>query len=139
MKLNFEIPKSTFFVFNCLSDMQKYAQVHPVIDKISSLGSGRYTVYETLKFAFIPISFTYPVHIEPDVTTMSVHMRATVMHLVKINMYFVLNQHKGICKVEETIEFDSILPISFLMKKIFKKQHTQLFLNISNSVEGAIS
>ena len=37
--------------------------------------------------------------------------------------------------VEESIKFESPLPVKFIMQRIFRKQHTQLFKNIEVKVE----
>src|SRR5690606_40899548 len=55
---------SSDLVFDYLTDMQKFVLVHPVISKIDSTGQESYLVHETLKFGFVPFSFTYPARSE---------------------------------------------------------------------------
>lgn len=110
--------------------MQKYVSVHPVIYRIDDTGKNSYLVYETLKFAFIPFSFTYPVTIEKDDINKTVKIRATVKKLTKVEMTFLLKKDGEFTSVEEEIQFKSILPVKSIMKRIFRKQHTQLFKNI---------
>ena len=66
MELTFTLTKPADFIFDYLTDMDKFASIHPVISKIDRLGDNRYLVHETLKIGFIPYSFTYPVAIESD-------------------------------------------------------------------------
>jgi hypothetical protein len=110
--------------------MQKFVSVHPVISQIDHTGNENYLVHETLKIGFIPFSFTYPVTIEKNHFEKFVVIRATVMKLTKIEMKFVLKTHNDYTVIEENIEFNSPLPVKFIMQGIFKKQHTQLFKNI---------
>ena len=64
MVLKFKLKKTLPFIFKYLSDMEKFTSVHPLISKIDKKGTNSYPVHETLKFGFIPFSFTYPVIIE---------------------------------------------------------------------------
>jgi len=130
MELSFKINKSADFIFDYLTDMQKFVSVHPVITKIDKTNNDSYLVYETLKFGFIPFSFTYPVTIESNFSDKNVIIRATVMKLTKIEMTFVLKAGKDFTVIEETIQFKSPLPVKSTMQNIFKKQHGQLFKNI---------
>lgn len=130
MELLYKINKSADFIFDYLTDMQKFVSVHPVITKIDKTNNDSYLVYETLKFGFIPFSFTYSVTIESNFSDKSVIIRATVMKLTKIEMTFVLKAGKDFTVIEETIRFKSPLPVKSTMQSIFKKQHEQLFKNI---------
>jgi carbon monoxide dehydrogenase subunit G len=130
MKLSFKIDKNIDLVFDYLTDMQKFVSVHPVISKIENTSDKSYLVYETLKFGFIPFSFTYPVTIENSVLDKIVVIRATVFKLTKIEMKFVLKADNGHTIIDEEIQFKSSLPVKFIMEGIFRKQHVQLFKNI---------
>lgn len=130
MNLSFRINKSADFVFEYLTDMQKFVSVHPVITKINKTGTNSYLVYETLKIGFIPFSFTYPATIESIQADKVVIMRATVMKLTKIEMTFALKTDKDFTVIEENIQFKSPLPVHFIMQNIFKKQHSKLFKNM---------
>ena len=130
MKLSFEINKNIDLVFDYLTDMQKFVSVHPVISKIENTSDKSYLVHETLKFGFIPFSFTYPVTIENSTTDKIVVIRATVFKLTKIEMKFVLKADNGHTIIDEEIQIKSSLPVKFIMESIFKKQHDQLFKNI---------
>ena len=110
--------------------MQKFVSVHPVISQIDNIGNESYLIHETLKFGFIPFSFTYPVTIEKSTTYKTVNIQATVFKLTKIEMKFVLKADNDYTIIDEEILFKSPLPIKFIMESIFKKQHNQLFKNI---------
>ena len=58
MQLSFRIKKTKDIVFDYLTDMQKFASVHPVITKIVQTNTNNYLVYETLKLGFLSFSFT---------------------------------------------------------------------------------
>ena len=130
MKLSFRAHKNLEFVFDYLTDMQKFASVHPVISQIDNIGNESYLVHETLKFGFIPFSFTYPVKIEKSTQNKTVNIQATVFKLTKIEMKFILKGDNDYTIIDEEILFKSPLPITFIMEGIFKKQHNQLFKNI---------
>jgi carbon monoxide dehydrogenase subunit G len=130
MKLSFKINKNIDLVFGYLTDMQKFVSVHPVISKIENTSDKSYLVHETLKFGYIPFSFTYPVTIENSILDKIVIIRATVFKFTKIEMKFILKAAKGHTIIEEEIRFKSPLPIKFIMESIFRKQHNQLFKNI---------
>lgn len=130
MKLSFRLKKSSEFIFDYLTDMQKYTSIHPVISQIDKTGEGSYLVHETLKIGFIPISFAYPVTIEHSWVDKVVSMRATVFKLTKIEMKFEMKTDGDYTEVEETIHFKSPLPVKFVMQRIFRKQHTELFKNM---------
>jgi carbon monoxide dehydrogenase subunit G len=136
MELSFKINKTPEFIWDYLTNMQKFVSVHPVISQIDKIGTEQYLFHETLKFGFIPFSFTYPVVIENKPLEKTVVMRATVMKLTKIEIIFVLKARNGFTLVEENIKFKSPLPVKFIMKRIFKKQHEQLFINIGQQETG---
>jgi carbon monoxide dehydrogenase subunit G len=130
MKLSFKIHKSLDLVFDYLTDMQKFVLVHPVIFKIDSIGQESYLVHETLKFGFVPFSFTYPATIEKNISDKKLTIRATVFKLTKIEMNFILKADPEYTIIDEEIHFKSPLPVKFIMKKVFKQQHEKLFKNI---------
>ena len=135
MKLNYRIKKSPEFIFDYLANSTKYVSIHPLIRKMESRGAHQYLVFETLKWGFLHYSFTYPATIESDVTNTTVAMSATVMKVVKVEMVFKIKGYYGYSDIEETIHFDTLLPIKSILCKIFKAQHTQLFKNIEALVE----
>jgi carbon monoxide dehydrogenase subunit G len=131
MNLTFDLQQPIELVFDYLTNMQKFVSVHPVISKIEPVSGNCYLVHETLKLGPIPVSFTYTVTVESNALNKTVMIKATVMKLTKIDMHYTLTQMAGHTRIEETIDFRSYLPIKFVMQKIFRKQHTQLFENIN--------
>ena len=130
MTLSFSLHKSADFIFDYLTDMDKFASIHPVITKIDKTGENKFLVHETLKLGFIPFSFTYPVTIESEVANKTVSIKATVMKMTHIEMNFSIRQEGDHSVVEESISFKSILPVKAVMEKIFREQHTLLFQNM---------
>ena len=130
MNLIFKVNATIDVVFNYLTNMQKFAAIHPVITKINSLGNNNYLVYETLKIGFIPISFTYPVNVVQNEIAKKVVIRATVMKVNKIEMIFNLTTKSQATIIEESITFKTFFLLKPIMKSIFKKQHLQLFKNL---------
>ena len=130
MQLNFKIKQSFNIVFEYLTDMQKFASVHPVIYKIENTGHKTFLVYERFKSDLVRYSFTYPVTVDKDLLDAVIIMRATVFKLIKIEMKFSLSTDGCYTIIEEDIQFKSFLPVAFIMRSVFKKQHIQLFKNI---------
>lgn len=132
MNLTFTLRHSPDFIFDYLTDMNKFASVHPLITKIENRGGGSFLVHETLKLAFFPYSFTYPGTIESNRANKTVTIKATVMKLTRIEMHFTIRQEGDLTIVDETISFRSILPVKSLMENVFREQHEQLFKNINS-------
>ena len=107
MILSFTLHKSPDFIFDYLTDMDKFASIHPVITKIEKTGENKFLVHETLKLGFIPYSFTYPVTIESEVANKTVSIKATVMKMTHIDMNFSIQTAGDQSVVKETISFKS--------------------------------
>lgn len=131
MKLSFKIHQKIDTVFEYLTDMQKFVSVHPLIFQIDHITDESYTVHERLRVGFIPFSFTYPVTIEKDRLNNIVIIRAIVFKLTRIDIKFILKEENDYTVIDEEITFKSPLPITFIMEKIFRKQHSLLFKNMS--------
>lgn len=114
--------------------MPKFVSVHPVITSISENATNRFIISETLKIGFIPVSFNYPFSIESNRVERTVLMQAIVMKLAFIDLKFKIQQQGSLCIIQEDITIRSKLPIGYLMRKIFQKQHTALFKNIEAAV-----
>ncbi len=134
MQLSFTVKKTKDIIFDYLTDMQKFASVHPVITKIVQTNTNNYLVYETLKLGFLSFSFTYPVSVESNSIGNYVIMRAVVMKFIKIEITIRIKPDTEFPDeftiIEEDITFKSLLPVKSIMESIFRKQHTQLFKNI---------
>ncbi|MDZ4747363.1 MAG: hypothetical protein SH808_02685 [Saprospiraceae bacterium] len=132
MNLTFTLHKSVDFIFHYLTDMDKFASVHPLITKIDKKGEGNFLVHETLKLGFFPYSFTYPVTIKSNSANKTVMIKATVMKMAHIEMHFTIRQEGELSVVEEIITIDTNLPIKKIIKTLFMEQHAQLFKNINS-------
>jgi carbon monoxide dehydrogenase subunit G len=150
MTLHYHLNQPAAVVFDCLTDMQKFASVHPVIYRVEEKSASNYLVYERLKMLFIPVSFTYPVKVESDILTQApsvskglpaarqdsftgkIRMDSLVKGMAKIEIHFSIREENGNTTVEETLVFSSRLPIKKMFQRLFKKQHAKLFRNIEN-------
>lgn len=130
MNLEFYIQKPIDTVFSFLLDMKKFESAHPVITKIDHISDNKYLIHETLKFAFIPFSFTYPATVLGNPSQNQVVMEAVVMKLVNVRIEFNLLEENETTIIKEEIQFKSILPVHPILKGGFKKQHKRLFENI---------
>jgi carbon monoxide dehydrogenase subunit G len=128
MNLQFEVNKPLSVVFDYLTNMQRFVEVHPVIYKIDTIAPHSYRMHETLKLLFLPISFSYPatVLVEKE----RIVMTGVVYKIVRITIRFDLKSINKGTIINETIDFDTFLPIKFLMAIIFKKNHQALFEHI---------
>lgn len=135
MHLTFTLGQPANLVFKYLTDMQKFASVHPVISRIVPAGSHRYVVHETLRLGFLPVSFTYPVTVESDRVKKRVTIQARVMGLVTIRMNFTIRTEGNLTVVQERIDFKAPAPLRLVMQSIFRKQHEQLFNTIDSLSE----
>ena len=128
MKLTHQLTKPATEVIEQLSKMRNFVNVHPVIYKIESVGENEYKAYERLTFLSIPVKFnyTFTVNLKKNIITFN----ANVKNMTQIEMRFEVAVDGSGCIVNETVDFNTTLPIKGTMEKIFKKQHNQLFLNI---------
>lgn len=133
MHLQFKLNKPVEDVFTCLSNAENFVKTHPIIYLMKPLPNGAYLVFEKLKIAFINFDFTYPCTIESDAVEKTITMKAVVKKMVHIDIKFKLSTQNGQTMVDEFVSFKSILPVAFVMGKIFKTQHQKLFQNIENS------
>ncbi len=129
MHLLHEVRCPAEVVFDCLTNAARLAAVHPVIYQIDDLGDRRYLIYEKL----LGIPFTYPATIEADAAAATVTMRATVFQLVTIRMQFRLEAAGPRCRVHETVNFRSFLPVALVLRPLFRKLHGVLFRNIETA------
>lgn len=127
LRLTFRIRTPVDVCLTYLTDMQKFASVHPVISKIVPVGVDTYRVHETLRVGPVPVSFTYRARVEADPATWHVCIRATVLGLTRVEMNFYLYPEGAATRVEETLTVTSPLPVRALVYRIFREQHTRLF------------
>jgi carbon monoxide dehydrogenase subunit G len=113
INLHYSINKPVDFVFDCLSDMDKFVSLHPVINRVHRLEGNNYLVAEILTIGFVPFSFTYPANITTDTDKKIITMDASVMGVMKIEMNFLLKRLDGLTLVEEEIHFKSWLPVKW--------------------------
>jgi len=130
--LNYEILKPINEVYYYLSDMDKYVLVHPIIYKIDKISENYYSIFETLKIGLFRIKVKYPAQIYCDFKAKKIKMTAQVLKMIKIEIVFNLKTSGTKTSIEETITFNSFIPIGIFLASIFKNQHQILFRNIEN-------
>jgi carbon monoxide dehydrogenase subunit G len=130
LQLKYSINQPAKTVFLYLTDMEKFASIHPIISKIDRLENNRYKVFETLKFWFFKFSFTYPVTVTSNQSKNCVVIKATVFKLTNIELSFDISTQKEYTEINEIVTIKTILPIKSIVYKIFEKQHQQLFENL---------
>ena len=106
MYLNFRVNKPIDFIFDYLTDMQKFVEVHPIIYKIEYVHQNKYKVYETQKVAYIPIRFNYLVTMDNDLEKKEVRFKATVLRFTKIDIHFMLKVDNNATVIYETVIFN---------------------------------
>lgn len=133
MHLQFKLNKPIEEVYNYLSNAEHFIKVHPLIYDMKPKSNGGFLVHEKLKVTFLKFKFTYPCLIESNQKESIITMKAIVKKMVHIQIIFKLSTQNGVTIVDEFTTFKSFLPIAPIMKRIFKKQHQQLFINIENN------
>jgi len=132
MQLEHTSSKSIEFILDYLTDMDKFASIHPVISKIKPLGRQHFIVYETLQIGPVPWPFTYPAQVILGQDGMSVTIKAIVMKVTKIEMVFEMSKSGPHTLIKEKIHMETPLPVKKMMQKIFKKQHNQFFKTLES-------
>ena len=130
MKLQFRVQKSAEFILAYLGDAQKFAQVHPIIEKIEITGENQYLAFEKLPLGFSAIGISYPFSLRKKLTENTIIMYALVMKIAGIEISFTVQQEEGYSLVNEEVKFHSFLPIGIIMKPAMRKYHKILFENI---------
>ncbi len=130
LHFEFKIKKSVALVFEYLTDMQKFVKVHPLIYKIDKLQDNKYVIFEKLKMGFIPYSFTYFATVDSDFEQKTVLIKAVIMKIVYVEMFYTITPENGYTVINERINIKTILPVKSIMKSIFQQQHELLFKNI---------
>jgi carbon monoxide dehydrogenase subunit G len=130
MVLEFNLPCSPEFVFQCLSNMDRFCTFHPIIQKIEALGDDNYRVYEEIPIGPITYAFKYNAHVLSDATTKTIDIVAVVQRVTKINMRFELIERDSGVYIREIVAVKSPLPIRGIFFKLLRKQHALLFHNI---------
>jgi len=127
--LQFLCSKAPASVLAMLSDMQRFAAVHPIIQRIEPMGGDRYRVHETVRFGPFPYSFTYPVVRTVDTGSPRVRIQATIQGMTTLDMAFLVTPHGSGSRITEIVEVRSPLPIKGYLLRLVREQHTQLFRN----------
>lgn len=127
MKLQYTLNQPIDTVFECLSNMQKFCDAHPVIYKIDMLGNNEYRFYEKQLF----FTFSYCVSLTETKPVTYVSMYSKVQPGVSLNLYFRLKAEGGITYVEEEVDVKAPIIIKQVFERILKSAHQKMFANIA--------
>lgn len=128
MILSYTLNTPIAHVFECLSDMQKFCDAHPVIFKVDSLGNNQYKFYEKIAF----VTFSYAVSIEKTEPLTYVAMYSKVQPGVYLNLYFRLKTEGGITYVEEQVDVKAPIIIKQVFERILANAHKKMFAKIGS-------
>jgi hypothetical protein len=129
-QLNFFAKQNVDLVFDCLSDMQWFCKVHPLMLSIEKVEGNTYKVRERLKWSFLPFSFTYTFNCFVDEEKSEVRFEATIMKFTRMVLCFSLVPSEGGTRIQEQVSLRSPLPIHGFMQGLLKEQHAILFQQI---------
>jgi carbon monoxide dehydrogenase subunit G len=127
IQLTFHLRQHLSVVWDCLSNMRRFAEVHPVMERATQTGPGKYRMHERLPVACFKVPFSYPVVLALTKEPHTVKMHAIVMGLTHIHLEFRLFSEGNGTRVEEHASIRSPLPVHGAMRKAFEKYHPQLF------------
>ena len=131
MILNHSIAKPIELVYSCLSEMDKFAEVHPVVYKVEKIGEAEFKFYEKIKFAFIPFAFNYKVNLTSIVPNKYVEMESNVQKGVHLQLKFSLQTKNNVTEVEEIILIKANFLVRILFQNTIKRVHKKLFKKIA--------
>jgi len=133
MILNCTIKKPINEVYACFSDMQKFAEHHPVIYKTELLNKNEYQFYECIKFWGIPFKFKYIVYILDYKENEFVKMYSPVQKGVHLTLDFILHSDGQMTTIKEVVDVKAPFIIKGIFQSILKKAHQKLVDNIEYS------
>jgi carbon monoxide dehydrogenase subunit G len=132
MVLNYSLTKPAEEVYTYLSDMNKFAEVHPVIYKAEQLGESEYVCFEKIKFGFIPFDFKYKVYLKNSIVNNYIEMDSPIRKGVHLQLKFSLTTINNKTEITETILIKANFIVRMIFQNIIRKVHKQLFTNIEN-------
>ena len=127
-----KVHKPSNFIFDALSNMETFATLHPVVNKIEFISSEQYLFFESLKIGPFSFAFTYPASVHPIKAQQRIIMKAIIFGKIFLDVYFDISRENGFSLVREEIKISTWLPIRTAMKMIVVKHHKQLFANLEN-------
>lgn len=120
-------------MYACFSDMQKFAEHHPVIYKAEQLHKNEYQFYECIKFWGIPFKFKYTVYILDYKENEYVKMYSHVQKGVHLTLDFMLHSDGQTTTIKEVVDVKAPFIIKGIFQSILKKAHQKLIDTIEHS------
>ncbi len=121
-------------VWSYLSDLNKFAEVHPIICKVDTLGDGAYRLYEKLPLGPFSFRFSYPVQVTLDPKESIIRYQSTVLGIAQLDMRFHIVDRDDYSVTHEVVEIRSRLPVERYTADECRKYHSIVFANIEKTM-----
>lgn len=133
--LVFTVQAESQHVLPYLADMQLFSQAHPLISTFETLGKRSFIVHEIVPLGKFKIPFTYPVIVKVQSKMLTVFFKSVILKLISVQMSFEIEEQHHRCRVHETVQIKSFLPVGFILKMLITENHKVLFRNIEKAIQ----
>lgn len=123
-------------VWSYLSDLNKFAEVHPIICRVDTYGDGAYRLYEKLPLGPFSFRFSYPVRVTLDLKESIIRYESTVLGIARLDMRFHIVDRGDHSVTHEVVEIRSRLPVERYTASECYKYHQMTFTNIEERCAG---
>jgi carbon monoxide dehydrogenase subunit G len=131
-----QAPASVVWLY--LSDLNKFAEVHPIICKVDTYGGGAYRLYEKLPLGPFSFRFSYPVRVTLDSKESIIRYESTVLGIAQLDMRFHIVDRGDHSVTHEVVEIRSRLPVERYTAGECRKYHSMVFANMESEVLGKV-
>lgn len=132
-QIDHQIQAPASVVWSYLSDLNKFAEVHPIICKVDTYGGGAYRLYERLPLGPLSLRFSYPVQVTLDPQENIIRYVSKVLGIVVLDMRFHIVDRGDHSVTHEVIEIRSRLPVERYTAAECEKYHRMVFANIEKN------
>lgn len=128
MELNYTFTKPIEEVYPYFFDLQKFASVHPVVQKIEEISENKYLFHEKMG----PFTFRYLVYRLPSEMPLQIVLSSTILRYLQLKLDIRLQPLDTGTQLQEKVSVQAPLPIKVLFLKLFPPIHYQLFKRIQD-------
>lgn len=132
MTLQYKISKPVNVIYDELSNMINFVNVHPVVYKVDRVGENEYTFYEKITVLFIPFRFNYKVNVDALEKNRMITMSSVVRKGVLLKLEFILEPQKNHTEVIERVSIKANVFVRLIFENVLTRVHKKLFFNIEN-------